>query len=217
MINDLSRRDFLLRAGSGVSTLLLSAHWPAILSAAAHARESAQSSATPKLDFFSAEQAKEVDAITTRIIPADDMPGAHEAGAVYFMDRALTTFAVADQKTYRDGLLDLQTKVQKLFPSLARFSDATPAQQDEILHTFDQPIQSNRRAFRPGAGTATFFETIRTHTIIAFLIDPDSTGGTGIGWQVIGRERTHVFQPPFGYYDKDYAGWQPNSSDKSKA
>jgi hypothetical protein len=26
---------------------------------------------------------------------------------------------------------------------------------------------------------------------------------------VIGREPAHSFQPPFGYYDKDYPGWQP--------
>jgi len=26
-----------------------------------------------------------------------------------------------------------------------------------------------------------------------------------------------MFQPPFGYYDKDYAGWQPNPPDAEKS
>ena len=25
---------------------------------------------------------------------------------------------------------------------------------------------------------------------------------------LIGRDREHAFQPPFGYYDKDYPGFQ---------
>jgi hypothetical protein len=42
------------------------------------------------------------------------------------------------------------------------------------------------------------------------LIDPDFGGNpNGVGWKVIDREREHIFQPPFGYYDKDYPGWQP--------
>jgi hypothetical protein len=33
---------------------------------------------------------------------------------------------------------------------------------------------------------------------------------------VIGREREHMFHAPFGYYDKDYAGWQPISPASGK-
>jgi hypothetical protein len=59
---------------------------------------------------------------------------------------------------------------------------------------------------------------VRVHTIVAFLVDPDSGGNRdGVGWKVIGREPEHIFQPPFGYYDKDYAGWQPNPPDAEKA
>jgi gluconate 2-dehydrogenase gamma chain len=219
MTNDLSRRSFLLRAGTGVSAIWLSTHWPAIMSAASHACDAAQSAAPPKFAFFSAEQAKEVDAIASRIIPADDLPGAHEAGVVYFIDRALTTFAKDDQKSYQDGLAELQTYVRETFPGLQNFSAGTPEQQDEILHALDQQPQPRRRGGRTLLKAQPFFETLRTHTLIAFLIDPDAGGnGDGSGWKVIGREREHMFQPPFGYYDQNYAGWQPNSSgtDKSK-
>jgi hypothetical protein len=60
---------------------------------------------------------------------------------------------------------------------------------------------------------------LRVHTIAGFLIEPDSDkhgNRGGVGWKVIGREDAHMFQPPFGYYDKDYPGWQPNSADTDK-
>jgi len=220
MTNDLSRRGFLARAGAGVSAAWLSAHWPAVLAASGHARKAAQSGAPAKLEFFSVDQAKEIDAIIARIIPTDDMPGAREAGAVYFIDRALTTFASDDQNAYREGLLQLQARIQEVFPGVQKFSAATPEQQDEILRSFDQNTQAGRRrAFSAGAGQ-NFFETLRVHTIIAFLIDPDSDSGgnrDGVGWKVIGRDRAHMFQPPFGYYDKDYPGWKPAAHDAEKA
>jgi gluconate 2-dehydrogenase gamma chain len=215
MINELSRRNFLLRAGTGISAAWISANWPALLSASKHAHDAAQAAKPPKLEFFTPEQATEVDAITARIIPTDDLPGAREAGVIYFIDRGLATFAVDDQKMYRDGLPELQARVTEMFPSAAKFSALTPEQQDEVLHSFDQDAQAQRRPFRPGAQN--FFETLRQHTIAGFLIDPDYGGNdSGAGWKVIGREREHMFQAPFGYYDKNYPGWQPMPKEADK-
>jgi hypothetical protein len=73
--------------------------------------------------------------------------------------------------------------------------------------------------YRSGANGSNFFEQVRIATIVGFLIDPESDRGgnrDGVGWKVIGRERDHMFQPPFGYYDKDYAGWQPNPPGEEK-
>ena len=210
MTNDLSRRSFVLEASASLSAIWLSANWPAILTAANDARKAAQSSAPRKFEFFSTEEADEIDAITARIIPTDDTPGAREAGVVYFIDRALTTFAIDAQKTYRNGLLELHARTHLMFPNVEKFSAATHQQQDEILQSFDQQGEAGRRPFLSPPGGQSFFETVRAHTIVAFLIDPDSGGnGDGVGWKVIGRERKHMFQPPFGYYDKDYPGWQP--------
>ena len=219
MIENLSRRNFLSRGGAAVSAVWLSAHWPAIVAAAVHAHHAAKSAAPPKFQFFTPEQAVEIDAITARIIPSDETPGAREAGVPYFIDRALTTFAVDDQKTYREGLPGLQLSVRGLFPNVEKFSIATPEQQDQVLRTFDDKAEYGRR-FRQNAAANPFFETVRVHTIVGFLIDPDSGGNRdGVGWKLIGRDREHVFQPPFGYYDKDYAGWQPNppNAEKTKA
>jgi len=210
MNNSLSRRRFLSHGISGLSSAWITAHWPAVLSAADHAHRAAQSATPPKFEFFSPEQAAEIDAIAARIIPTDDTPGAREAGVVYFIDRALTTFASDDQKTYKGGLPELQARVRELFPAVERFSAATPEQQDEVLRSLDDHAPVPARPFRPRPAAQSFFETLRQHTIAGFLIDPDTGGNRdGVGWKVIGREREHMFQPPFGYYDKDYPGWQP--------
>ena len=194
-----------------------------MLSAASHARQAAKAASPAKFEFFSPEQAREIDAIAARVIPTTDTPGAREAGVVFFIDRALVTFAKEDQKAYAEGLPELEARVREMFPSIEKFSAATLAQQDQILESLDeQSGGGGRTPFRPRAGAQSFFETLRVHTISGFLIDPDSDkrgNRDGVGWKVIGRDNQHMFQPPFGYYDKDYPGWQPNSpeADKTKS
>ena len=219
MMNELSRRNFLLRSGTSLGATWISLHWPAVVAAANRAHEAAKSNAPVKFDFFTPEEAVEIEAVTARIIPTDDTPGAREAGAIYFIDRALTTFALDNQNDYRKGVPDLQAHVRELFPSLTKFSAATPDQQDQVLHDLDPSTAKIGRGNRPGVGEHNFVELVRQHTIAAFLIDPDSDrrgNKDGVGWKVIGRERQHMFQPPFGYYDKDYPGWQPAPKDADK-
>lgn len=217
MTQELDRRAFLMRAGTGLSSTWISANWLALLAAANHARHAAGSPMPPKLEFFTPEQAAEIDAITARIIPTDDTPGAREAGVVYFIDRGLATFDAHDQKTYREGLPEFQARVNEVFPSVDKFSAATAEQQNEVLHSFDENTTAAQRPFRARPGAQIFFETLRRHTIAGFLIDPDYGGNnSGVGWKVIGREREHMFQPPFGFYDKGYPGWQPAPKDSEK-
>ena len=218
MIENLTRRNFLTRGGAAVSAAWLSTHWPAVVAASEHAHQAAKSSAPAKFQFFTPEQAAEIDAISARIIPSDETPGAREAGVVYFIDRALATFAVDDQKAYREGLPALQARVRELFPSIEKFSSATPHQQDQVLHSLDEQTAPARKHSRSSGASSSFFQAVRVHTVVGFLVDPDSGGNRdGVGWKVIGRDRKHIFQPPFGYYDKDYAGWQPNPPDAEKA
>lgn len=217
MNESVSRRKFLSQGITGVSAVWVSAHLPALVAAAEHAHRAASSATPPKFEFFTPEEAAEVEAITARIIPTDDSPGALEAGVVYFIDRGLATFATEDQKTYREGLPEMQARVGEKFPGVAKFSVATAEQQDELLHSFDQNTSSGRRPFRARPGAQNFFETLRQHTIAGFLIDPDYGGNhDGVGWKVIGREREHMFQAPFGYYDKDYPGWEAAMKEAGK-
>jgi gluconate 2-dehydrogenase gamma chain len=211
MINELSRRRFLSQAGIAVSSAWVSAHWPEMVSAATHAHQAVQSGAAYKFEFFTPAEAVEIEALSARIIPTDDTPGAREAGVLYFIDRALVTFANGDQQKYRDGLVELQSAVREKFLGVEKFSAATPTQQDELLHAME-PTQDEKAPRRRRGNTAqTFLEALRVATISGFLIDPEAGLGnrSGVGWKVIGREPAHSFQPPFGYYDKDYPGWQP--------
>jgi len=216
-MNELNRRSFLLRAGTGLSAAWVTANWPALLSAATHTHNAAKAATPPKFEFFTPEEAVEVEAIAARIIPTDDAPGAREAGVVYFIDRGLATFAADDQKTYREGLPQLQARVEEMFPSASKFSGLTTEQRDAVLHSFDENTPTTRRAFRARPGAQNFFDTLRQHTIAGFLIDPDFGGNhDGVGWKVIGREREHMFQAPFGYYDKGYPGWEASMKEADK-
>lgn len=201
----------MAQTAAGISVAWASANWPAVLSAAEHAHRAAKAAVAPPFEFFTPEEAKEIDAIAARIIPTDDLPGAHEAGVVYFIDKALVTFDKDNQKAYRSGLPELQARVQELYPETKRFSSATAEEQDAVLASLDEHHPANRR-FRPNAGAQSFFETLRQHSIAGFLVDPDSGRGgnaEGAGWKVIGRDPGHTFEPPFGFYDKDYPGWRP--------
>lgn len=219
MHDALSRRQFFFSSVGAASAIWAATHWPDAVAAVDYARQAARTTAAPQFEFFTPEQAAEIDAIAARILPTDGTPGAREAGVVYFIDRALKTFASDDQKIYLEGLPKLQERVRELFPGVDKFSAATPEQQDQVLTSVDEHLASLQAPFRPRPGQGNFFETVRQHTLAGFLIDPDSDRGGnrgGLGWKVIDREREHAFQPPFGYYDKDYKGWQPAPEDGDK-
>ena len=221
MKNAITRRELLSQGLAGISAAWVSAHWPAMLSAAAHARRAVESGTPYKFEYFSPDQAKEVEAIAARIIPTTDAPGAREAGVVFFIDRALVTFAKSNQKIYAEGLPELQSRVREMFPGTEKFSAATLDQQNQILKALDERSDGGAAGpFRPQAAAQSFFEAVRVDTISGFLIDPDSDrrgNRDAVGWKAIGRDPAHMFQPPFGYYDKDYPGWQPNPPDNGKA
>jgi len=205
-----SRRQFLLEGAAGFSAAWLSLYWPSLVSAAEHARQQARATGAKKLAFFTSEEAAEVEAISERILPADETPGAREAGVVYFIDRALLTFAKNRQQTFRDGLPAVQALTRKLFPNYATFRQASPEEQDQVLRQLDRRTDSQVNVFAAAPAGQNFFETVRWLVVAGFLIDPDTRGDSaGIGWKLIGRDRAHSFEPPFGYYDKDYPGWQP--------
>jgi len=201
------------------------ANWPAVLAAAEHAHKAAGAPDSQKFEFLTAAEAKEVEAISACIIPSDGTPGAREAGVVFFIDRALVTFAFDERKTYREGLPGIQKRLIELFPAATIFSAATPEQQEAVLESLDEtgsknPPRRPRANFMPGSAAQPLFEVIRAHTLAGFLIDPESDrkgNRGGVGWTVIGRLPEHGFQPPFGYYDKGYAGWQPASAVKESA
>jgi len=165
------------------------------MAAADHAAHMRESTPPAKLEILTADQAAEIEAAASRMIPTDENPGAREAGVIYFIDRALATFATDKREDYAKGLSVLQSKTQELFPSASKFSQATADQQDAVLKALEgQPI----------------FELILSHTVMGFLCDPMRGGNRGeVGWKLIGYDDSPAFAPPFGYYDRYYPGWQP--------
>src|SRR6266849_8337677 len=175
-----SRRDFLIRSVSGLSSAWITLHWPAVLEAHVHARHSA-ASAPGKFEFFSPDQAAEIEAMAAQIIPTDGTAGAREAGVVYFIDRALTTFDRERQSVYNQGLPLLQSRTGEMFPGSATFSSLHSDQQIQLLTTIE---------------STDFFEVVRMHTIMGFLSDPEYGGNRdGVGWKLIGFEQKASFRP----------------------
>jgi hypothetical protein len=211
-----ARREFLFRAGGLAGAAWITAQWPAILAAAQHAHQATDSKHATKLEVLSSEQARQVEAVASQIIPTDDSPGAREAGVVYFIDRALKTFASDTLPVYQAGLVHLNELTSAKYPGTKSFADVVPEQQVAVL-TDLATGQSDGR-LRIGAQPAgDFFQTIRIHTILGFLVDPSAGGNRDyVGWKAIGRDPDHTFSPPYGYYDKNYPGWEASKAEAEK-
>jgi gluconate 2-dehydrogenase gamma chain len=162
------------------------AAWADVLSAQQHAHAAA-GSATPHFETLDPATATEIEAIANQIIPSTDGPGAREAGVIYFIDRALSTFDADQREAYRTGMAQLQQKRQELFPQSRTIASLTNPQQMALIRAIE---------------TSEFFELLRTHTVLGFLGNPSYGGNRGeIGWKQIGFEDLMMYQPPFGYYD----------------
>jgi gluconate 2-dehydrogenase gamma chain len=185
-----SRRQFLIRSVSGLSASWITLRWPALLAAQRHAHQAAAAAPPPPFQFFSPEQAAEVEAMAAQIIPSDHDPGAREAHAVHFIDRALSTLDRRHQALYIQGLEEVRAKTQAAFPGAQTFSQLTPEQQVRLLTSMEE---------------TPFFEVVRVHTIMGFLSNPEYGGNYGqLGWKLIGFEGRPFYQPPFGHYDAAY-------------
>jgi len=188
-MQEVSRRSVLLGAVSGLSSVWLATHFPAILAAKVHADATVAAGGSGNFAFFSPDQAMEIEAVAAQIIPKDDTPGAREAGIIYFIDRVLTTFEQDKQAVYTHGLKDLHAKTQELFSYVDKFSDLNSAQQIQVLTAMDK---------------TPFFLQVRLHTIVGFFANPEYEGNRDkIGWNLIGFEDKFDWQPPFGNYDRD--------------
>ena len=144
----------------------------------------------PALMFFNEDEARTVEAITARIIPGDaNNPGAKEAGAVIFIDRALAGFFGHLQTFYREGLATLDHSSRSRFGSA--FVDLTESQQDEFLRTIEggleqRSIEDALRDERSGK-LAQFFSVVYEHTLEGTFGDPIYGGNReAVGWKMVG-------------------------------
>jgi gluconate 2-dehydrogenase gamma chain len=190
MRHDSSRRRFLAALGSGATALWFADNLAALEDVAGHAEHSAAQPAKRRWEFFTVAESRVADAVASRIIPSDDgTPGAHEAGAVYFMDRILAKHApVETRSTMREGLTTLASDVAAKHAGARDFASLTKEQQDALLRDRE---------------TTPFFETIRTLTLAGVLSSPKYGGNRNyVGWKLVGHDPSPTYQPPFGYYDR---------------
>jgi gluconate 2-dehydrogenase gamma chain len=181
-----SRRFFLQSvAGTlGLSGLALS--WSDVVGAA---------SVDSSVSFLTPAERADVEAISAQIIPSDGTPGAREAGAVVFIDRALATFFSSVANDFRAGLAAFHSACHARHPDCESFAALSSGQQIQFLHEVE---------------STPFFVRVRLLTVLGTFASPAYGGNRdGVGWKLIGFEDRHVFEPPFGYYDRDYPGFEP--------
>jgi gluconate 2-dehydrogenase gamma chain len=138
------------------------------------------------LRFFTAAEARVVQAVAERIFPSDATgPGAKEAGVVIYIDRQLAGPYGRDKYRYtkapfvesvpEHGYQGKETPreiYREGVKKLGNFADLPPAERDQRLRAIQ---------------TTTFFRVLRQHTIEGMFSDPMHGGNAGlIGWQLIG-------------------------------
>ncbi len=185
----LTRRFFLQGSGSLAGSALMRAGIPAFAAVSQAACTAKEESAA--YENITNAEAREIIALAARILPTTDTPGATEAGAVYFFDKAFGTFFADMAGPARGMLANFQSGIAAAFPGAQVFSDLSESDQDTYL-------KNNERS--------PFFFGLRFLTL-AGVFGMSMYGGNrdNIGWKLVGMDGPpHAWVPPFGYYDAEY-------------
>lgn len=194
----MTRRAFLQASGGAAGGAWLALQAPAVL-AAAQAAVAARAAGQP-FRHLGAAEARGLEAVTARIIPSDETPGAREMGVVYFIDQAVGGFMAAEADTLRDGMASLDALA--LAAGGGPFADLPPEAQDALLaQVEDTP----------------FFSVLHFLTVAGAFALPSYGGNRDhLGWQLIGFEHRHAWAPPFGHYDAEAMGQELPASGHGK-
>lgn len=148
--------------------------------------------------FFNPAEAQVVDAIARRIIPGDaDDPGAGEADAATYVDRALSGFLRDLQTFYRRALACLDALCRERHG--AGFAELPGELQDGILreleaagHGEDGESELRQVAWDDASILPTFFEVVREHILQGTFCDPAYGGNRDhVGWRLLGFPGAH--------------------------
>jgi gluconate 2-dehydrogenase gamma chain len=189
-VTDFHARRAFLKAAVAAGAAWATADLFEVEDALAFASQQASATGAAQTRTLTAAQAEVVSALASRILPAvDSRPGAGEAGAVYFIDRALGTFNAGQRPLYTQGIADLNRRAQAKVAGAASFAALTVTQQDEVIRDIE---------------ATPFFQAMRLDTIVGTFALPSWGGNRDyMGWHVLGFEHQLSFQAPFGYYDAD--------------
>jgi len=179
----LSRRALLKRIGVAGGAAIAPAPVAGVVTHE-HAEEQASAPAGSPREAYETLTAAESDvleAVTARLIPSDASgPGAKEARAAHYIDRALAGPLSGFRANYTAGLaaLDAYARAKKGAP----FPQLSAADQDAVL----TDVQTGAATGFPAASSI-FFALVRSHTIEGTFSDPYYGGNANfVGWDLIG-------------------------------
>ena len=182
--DDVSRRRLFKQVGAvGAAAIAGTPFASGAVVAQEHAAEG-QPAAIPQLEALetlTATEADTLEAIVARLIPSDENgPGASEARAAHYIDRALTGPLHSSREAYAAGLAAIDVYAQST-KGIA-FARLAAADRDAVLTDMEKNVATG---FIPNA--ATFFNLVRTHAIQGTFCDPYYGGNANfVGWDLIG-------------------------------
>jgi gluconate 2-dehydrogenase gamma chain len=177
-VAEVSRREWLKRTGlAGAAVLAL----PELSRVLLFRRELLQAQA--QAGALTVTELATLDAICARLVPTDDLgPGATEAHAARYIDRALDGALASYRDDYSLGLAAINVYARLKKPSARSFADLSVEQQDEVLREMEQDVELG---FIPSSSA--FFSLIRAHTLQGMFCDPNYGGNANmVGWDLIG-------------------------------
>ena len=177
---DVSRRDLFKQVGLAGAVAAFSGA-PAVDTAVAQTPAPVAAPRREALETLTAAEADMLEAMVARLIPTDENgPGAAEARAAHYIDRALVGPLRSARGAYAAGLAALDAYAQSA--KGAPFTKLSAQDQDTVLTDMEKNVASG---FSPNAST--FFNLVRAHTIQGTFCDPYYGGNANfVGWDLIG-------------------------------
>ena len=177
----IARRDLLKRVGAAAVVpprILLPLVSPGPVSTVA--AQSPNAAAAGAVETLTATEAETLGAIAARLIPTDgNGPGATEARAAQYIDRALGGALAPFREAYRAGLAAIDRHAQNTKGSA--FARLQAADQDALL----RDVERNAVTGFPTDASA-FFNLVLSHTIQGTFCDPYYGGNANFaGWDLI--------------------------------
>ena len=179
MTTFISRRELLRRAGLAGAAAVV-APKAALAVEAQVAAPTRAVAVREAFEHLTSVESNILEAIVSRLIPTDATgPGASQARAAHYIDRALGSALASSLQAYSSGLaaLDRYARSARGGP----FAELSATDQDDLLSELE-------------AGTATgfpessaFFNMVRSHPIQGPFCDPHYGGNANfVGWDLIG-------------------------------
>ena len=132
---------------------------------------------------LSAGEARTLEALCERIIPADQDPGAAGAGVVCYIDRRLAGPFRKFRKTYRCGLAATEATATAMCGK--PFTGLAPDEQDRVLRAMETG-EARGGAWKQ-VSAPSFFALVLSHTMQGFYGDPRHGGNRDrVSWKMLG-------------------------------